>query len=154
MARRRELQGIANALTGSFVSRNNDFKGYWSVGQLKSLAINNGLTSITFSLNTLKASTDCDLLTFIEHHYTSMFENLLIKQQVPKIWIKEANIMIDFNADAGHSWLHDCSTSGQAFQCSCQITDDNLRNYSSIIYGISAPHSAEKELKSTRKFTL
>ncbi|MEO3738791.1 hypothetical protein [Kosakonia sp. WA-90] len=154
MARRRELQGIANALTGSFVSRNNDFKGYWSIGQLKSLAINNGLTSITFSLSTLKISTVCDLLSFITHHYADMLESLLIKQQVPERWVKEASITIDFNADAEHIQLHECLTAGEPFQCSCQIIDDNFRNYSSIIYGLCAPHSAAKELKSTRKFTL
>ena len=35
MARRIEPRGIANAINGSFVSRNNDFAGYWTIGQLK-----------------------------------------------------------------------------------------------------------------------
>jgi len=35
MARRSELKGIAIAINGSFVSRNNDFNGYWSIGQIK-----------------------------------------------------------------------------------------------------------------------
>ncbi|GAB0522942.1 hypothetical protein BT08F39_44010 [Escherichia coli] len=38
-ARRIDLHEIVNALNGSFVSRNNDFRGYRAIGQLKSLAI-------------------------------------------------------------------------------------------------------------------
>ncbi len=50
MARRVELRGIANALNESFVSRNNDFKGFWTIGQLKLLAINNNLSAMLFPL--------------------------------------------------------------------------------------------------------
>ena len=39
MARRIDLHEIVNALNGSFVSRNNDFRRYGAIGQLKSLAI-------------------------------------------------------------------------------------------------------------------
>lgn len=35
MARRIELRGIANAINVSFVSRNNDYAGYWAIDQLK-----------------------------------------------------------------------------------------------------------------------
>ncbi|MEI1646422.1 hypothetical protein QJN88_22845, partial [Escherichia coli] len=39
MARRIDLHEIVYVLNGSFVSRNNDFRGYRAIGQLKSLAI-------------------------------------------------------------------------------------------------------------------
>ena len=43
-----ELQRIVNALNGSFLNRNSYFTGYWAISQLKSFAINNALSSLTF----------------------------------------------------------------------------------------------------------
>jgi len=34
MAKRKELKNIASGLYGSFISRNNDVRGYWGVGKL------------------------------------------------------------------------------------------------------------------------
>ncbi|HGY8407389.1 TPA: hypothetical protein ACNTEZ_005223, partial [Escherichia coli] len=76
------------------------------------------------------------------------------KQQIPDFWVNEASIMLDFGANVGNTWLHECSTLGEPFQCCCQITDDTGRNYSSIIGGLCLPHSVMKELKSTRKSTM
>lgn len=154
MARRIELRGIANALNESFVSRNNDFRGYWTVGQLKLFAINNGLTTMGFSLTPSKADTYFNLRNYIVHHYIGMLGRLLRKQQVPDIWVSGASIMIDFNVNAKHSQLHQCSISGEPFQCCCRIIDDTSRSYSSIIYGKCKPHSVAKELRSTRKLTV
>lgn len=50
MARRTEFKGITHSLNGSFVSRNNEFGGYWAMGQLKSFASEKRLTSLTFTL--------------------------------------------------------------------------------------------------------
>ncbi|WP_152562854.1 MULTISPECIES: hypothetical protein [unclassified Serratia (in: enterobacteria)] len=154
MARRIELRGIANALNESFVSRNNDFRGYWTIGQLKSFAINNSLTSMAFSLTTSKPETSFNLQNDIVRHYAGRLEHLLRKQQIPDFWVSEASITIDFNVNAKHAQSYECSTSGEPFQCCCQIIDDTDRRYSSIIYGRCQPHSAVKELKSTRKLTV
>lgn len=151
MARRIELQGIVNALNGSFVSRNNDFRGYWSIGQLKSFAIDSGLTSMEFSLTIPMTDTIFNLQSYIVHYYTDMLENLLRKQQIPDFWVSEAIIMIDFNTNAESARLHECLTLGEPFQCRCQIMDDTGRYYSSIIHGRCLPHSIVKELRSTRK---
>ena len=153
MARRIELRGIANALNESFVSRNNDFRGYWTIGQLKSFAIDNGLTSMEFSLTIPKTDTIFNLQNYIVRHYTGMLGHLLRKQQIPDIWVGEASITIDFNVNAKHAQLHECSTLGDPFQGCCRIIDDTGRRYSSIIYGRCLPHSAVKELKSNRELT-
>lgn len=150
MARRIELQGIANALNGSFVSRNNDFRGYWTIGQLKSFAIDSGLASMGFSLTIPKTNTTSNLQSYIVYHYTGMLKNLLRKQQLPDFWVREASITIDFDANTENAWLYECSTLGELFQCRCQIMDDIGRRYFSIIYGRCLPHSVVNELRSTR----
>lgn len=154
MARRIELRGIANALNESFVSRNNDFKGFWTIGQLKLLAINNNLTTMEFFLTSPKSDPHFNLRHYVVLHYAGMLGHLLSKQQIPDIWVSEASITIDFNINAKHRQLNECSTSGEPFQCCCQIIDDTGRCYSSVVYGRCQAHSSVKELKSTRKLTV
>lgn len=150
MARRIELKGIANAINGSFVSRNNDFNGYWSIGQIKSFALDNGLTSVTFPLILPMTNPTSNLQSYTVNHYAKMLKSLLTKQKLPSLWVSNAVIKIDFNADAKHTKLYEDTTSGEPFQCTCKITDDTDRDYSSIIFGRCLPHSAIRELKSTR----
>lgn len=58
--------------------------------------------------------------------------------------------MIVFNANAEQAGSYGYTTSGEPFQCTCQITDDIGRDYASITYGRCLPHSVLHELKSTR----
>lgn len=147
MARRIELRGIANAINESFVSRNNDFEGYWTIGQLKLLAINNNLTTIDFFLTPSKNTPHFNLIHYVEIRYAAMLGRLLKKQQIPDVWVSEASITLDFNVNVKHEQLNKCSTSGEPFQCCCQIIDDTGRGYSSVFYGRSQVHSSVKELK-------
>lgn len=151
MARRIELQGIANALNESFISRNNDFAGYWAIGQLKSFSINNTLSSIIFSLTAPATNTIFNLQNYIVLHYSKKLAYLLKKQQIPDCWVHKISITIDFSVNAKHEQLRDYPTSGEPFQCCCKITDDTGRVYTSIRYGRCQPHSRVNELKSFRK---
>lgn len=150
MASRRELKGIANAINESFVSRNNDFKGYWSIGQIKSLALNNGLTSMTFPLMLSKANPTSGLQSYTVCHYANMLNSLLTKQKLPNFWVSNAVIKIDFNPNVELAKLYEYTTSGEPFQCTCQITSDAGRDYTSIIYGRCWAHAVAHEFKSTR----
>ncbi|MBY4840283.1 hypothetical protein [Pantoea sp. DY-5] len=150
MARRSELKGIANSINESFVSRNNDFNGYWSIGQIRSFALDNGLTSITFPLTFPMTNPASNLQIYTVHRYAEMLKNLLFKQKLPSLWVSNAVIMIDFNVNAKHAKLYEDTNSGEPFQCTCKITDDTDRDYSSIVSGRCLPHSVVRELKSTR----
>lgn len=150
MTRRIELRGIANALNESFISRNNDFRGYWAIGQLKLFAIDNGLSAVEFSLTLTKSNSRFSLENYIVRHYANMLGELLRKQKIPEVWVRVVSITIDFNVNAKEVQLHEYPASGEPFQCCCQIIDDAGRRYCSIIYGRCQPHSAAKELKSGR----
>jgi len=150
MARRSELKGIAIAINGSFVSRNNDLNGYWSIGKIKSFALDNGLTSVTFPLTLPMTNSASNLQNHTVNRYAKMLKSLLNKQKLPSLWVSNAVITIDFDAKAGHAKLYEDTTSGDLFQCTCKITDDIDRDYSSIMYGRCLPHSVVRELKSTR----
>lgn len=112
MARRIELRGIANALNESFVSRNNDFKGFWTIGQLKLFAINNNLSTMVFFLTPPKSVPHCNLRHYVVIRYAAMLAHLLRKQQIPDFWISEASITIDFNVNAEHEHLNKLNRHG------------------------------------------
>lgn len=150
MARRKELKGIAHSLNGSFVSRNNDYQGFWSIGRLKRFAIERGLKSVTFTFPVPASGEDFDLINDIGRRYTVMLADLILKQQLPDSWVKNASIVIDFYTHDDAAQSAECHTSGDPFKCLCQITDDGGCEYSSIIYGRCLPHSPERELRSNR----
>jgi hypothetical protein len=66
MSRGARLTNIASGLCGSFVSRNNDLDGYWSIGKLRSLADRYGRTTVLI-----------DVLTSSIHPSSSEFAPLL-----------------------------------------------------------------------------
>lgn len=47
---RNALKSIAAGVLGSFVSRNNDFNGYWAIGQLYSIALRSPARTVSISL--------------------------------------------------------------------------------------------------------
>lgn len=150
MARRRELKGISHSLNSSFVSRNNDYNGFWAIGRLKRFAINQGLKSVTFTFPMPASGANFDLINDIEQRYTVMLADLILKQQLPDSWVKNAAIVIDFYTNDNAAQSAECHTSGDPFKCVCQITDDRGGDCSSIIYGRCLPHSPARELRSNR----
>ncbi|NIY47533.1 hypothetical protein [Cedecea colo] len=153
MARRSELKGIANSLNGSFISRNNDFDGYWSIGLLKLFAIERGFTSVGVSLPLQQPDTNFSLINDIAQRYTVILADLLRKQHLPNSWVSNVSITVDFFAIVAGSQLSTYPASGTPFKCLCQIIDDNGWLYTSISYGRCKPHSAVRELRSSRRMT-
>lgn len=150
MARRRELQGIANALNSSFVSRNNDFDGYWSLGLLKHFAIGDGKRSVELLFPLLQPEASGKLMDSLLRHYTNMLTKLLTQQRIPHEWVNTVSITLDFRPQLEDEVLIKGAASVEPFACRCQITDDRGRHYASTLFGRCWVHSAKKELRSTR----
>lgn len=68
MPRRARLTNIAGGVCGSFASRNNELEGYWSIGQLRSLAEQHGASTVSL-----------DLLTLTIHPLSSEFAPVLAR---------------------------------------------------------------------------
>ena len=153
MARRSELQGIANSLNGTFISRNNDYKGYWAIGMIKNFALEKNFSSVSFSFPAQKTIASLDLLKNIESRYTTKLADLLMKQGLKSSFIENVSITLFFDGEINHLVKHDSHNTqdnGDPFKSYCHVTDDNGRTYSSTLYGLCRPHSAENEFQSTR----
>ncbi|WPU21121.1 hypothetical protein RI049_13565 [Cedecea neteri] len=147
MARRKELAGIANALIGSFNSRNNDFDGYWAIGLLKSFSVSHDVDPLTFSLLTDKPNFNHELFNQIPRKYTDMLVKLLRAQQIPLDFVTSVTITIRFKEPETKQSKITRLTDGKLYGCSCDIIDDRKRHYRAEAYGYCLEHSAQREFK-------
>jgi len=99
MARRREFKGIVKNLAELFSGRNNDFLGYWSVGQLFRLAQELGVDSITFDLINLQSDIDVPVLVNICQSMKGELKRILNAHKIPIEWVKSASVTFSFNQD-------------------------------------------------------
>lgn len=77
MARRRELLDIARGISSSFNSRNNDYKGYWTLGVLYKFVSTNNIESLEFDiLNSVTPSSTEDFYQVISR-YNALLRRLL-----------------------------------------------------------------------------
>lgn len=147
MARRKELAGVARGLISSFNSRNNDVGGYWSIGQLKSLAAKQSLEAITFNLLSTESVSDSYLISEVTKNYSAKLYALLKSHCLPTNWVLNAAITIQFSGvTPSHSEVFRYSL-GEFYRCSCELIDDNGKNHTASDYGFCHLHAPHKEFK-------
>lgn len=90
-------------------------------------------------------------MNHVSQHYTDVLADLLVKQQIPDVWVKEISIKLDFGEINEDISLDDSPTLGEPFKSVCQIIADNGSRYFSVFYGRCQPHCAQKEWRSLRE---
>jgi hypothetical protein len=147
MPRGAHLTNIASGLCGSFASRNNELDGYWSIGQLRSLAERHGVI--------------LDLLTSTIHPASSEFAPVLVRYRrllaqladlscIRLEEIKAARITLDF---APTPWprIHYYKPQwGDQFTLTVTINADSRA--AGIVHhaGYCRPHDPAQESRSAR----
>ena len=76
MPTRRAQRGIAHGIARSFVSRNNDYRGYWALGMLRSYAEEHRLDEVVIQLKPARESRGSPLLDYLEDRYRAMLERV------------------------------------------------------------------------------
>lgn len=92
MPRRRELKGITINFAKLLSGRNNDYLGYWAVGQLSLLAQTNKVESISLDLSNLNNSIDSPQALEICQQMTTKLNRLLEPHKIPNAWIKSISV--------------------------------------------------------------
>lgn len=150
MAGSRHLKGIAQGLLGTFVSRNNDIYGYWGLGILRSLAVNNGLTKIFIDLTENDDNfSDTSPLRLTEHTYKKRLNDMLDKAGIDQNEVSRAEIRIEFcTFEEYPKAVRD--TRGEPYVCSVLLSNRFGSSYVASKIGVCAPHDPNKDRKSTR----
>lgn len=150
MARRKQLKGIALALLGTFVSRNNDIYGYWGLGVLKLCAMKNGLSKIIIDLLEQSPGFDANSPIHIaEKTYQSWLFRTLEKARFDKKQLERAEIHLEFSTfDEFPKAIRD--TRGEPYQCSVILKSKGGTSYLISKIGVCAEHDPAKDRQSTR----
>lgn len=90
------LTNIASGLCGSFASRNNELDGYWSIGQLRSLAERHGESTVIFDLLTSTIQPLSSEFGIVLVRYRRLFAKLADLSSIRFEEITAARITLDF----------------------------------------------------------
>ena len=120
---RSELNGVAAGLAGSFVSRNNDVDGFWSLGLLRLFADQLQLKSLRFDIANGRTEPDAPLLLRVCHTYQASLARQLAARGIDRSMVAHAEILVSFDA-LGSPSMPPARTYGPPFLCSVRLLDD------------------------------
>lgn len=145
---RNALKSIAAGVLGSFVSRNNDFNGYWAIGQLYSLALKSRGKTVSISLTGDSGVPRGTLPGALEFKYGEMFFNLLARWAIQKDCIKTATIILEFECDMPSSQV--LANNGKPFRATFAVETDYGQCFQLQYSGACWSHNPARESRSTR----
>lgn len=148
MAKRKELKNIASGLYGSFISRNNDVRGYWGVGKL-CLAAQRHHTNVVH-LDLLSQSNSLMSAEFdkLVAGYHNKLQKYLKSKHLPSNWVVSAVIQLDFSPEYPEKYVP-IETWGSLFKLRVLIIDDRGKSYGVECFNYCGSHDPSKELRST-----
>ena len=142
MGRRRALKGVAAGTATFFVSRNNDFDGYWVVGKLHSYATEHSITKILIDLSG-DLPESLSKFASIASRYRSKIET---QAAIQGLTIHSSQIEVEL----GLPRTSRCLSDETGFVCTVTIVDDRGRAWTHNASGCSRPHDPKRELRSSR----
>ncbi len=145
---RRELLDVAGALAGSFVSRNNDVDGYWSLGLLRSYADSSDGGPLRFNIVDASAQPEDDLLVHVAKVYQQMLVQQLNARRIATEVVAKAVVILTFVRNLSNA--PPATTYGAPFLCTVRLTDRRDREFERTIVGHCAPHDPQRERRSMR----
>ena len=155
MPRRRLLRSVAGGLSGKFVSRYNDVKGYWALGVLyddTSKRFFGRLKQSQFELNILTGDSS-PKLKYSKHIAAPLAEFLrgqLDRVGLDAINVVNAVVVVKFSASSADARIIRDETWGEPFTCKVSITDDLGKIHTSERHGLCGIHDKSRESKSSR----
>lgn len=153
MPRRRELKGITINFAKLLSGRNNDYLGYWAVGQLSLLAQKNSVESITIDLLSLSNSLDSPQTLEMFQQMKAELNRLLEAQNIPCVWVKSVSVEFSFNQEYQEKYHYWRSALGKHYLVAVEIETDLGYINKALEGGNVNPHDPSKEHRSNRLLT-
>ncbi|MBA6231323.1 hypothetical protein H4J55_04735 [Colwellia sp. MB3u-22] len=145
MPRRRELKGIAINFAQLLSGRNNDYLGYWAIGQLSLLAQENNVGSIKLDLINFNSNIDSPELAKIYHQVRAELNRLLEAQKIPYKWVKSILVEFSFNQEYQEKYHYWRSALGKHYLVTLKIETDLGFVNTAVEGGNVNPHDPAKE---------
>lgn len=145
MPRRREFKGIVKNLAELLSGRNNDYLGYWAVGQLSLQAKEHGVNTISLDLINGKSDISSPLLVDMCQSMQSAMNRILNAHKLPKEWIKSASVKFSFNQEYQEKYHYWRSALGTPYLVQVEIETDLGYVNKATQGGNVKPHDPSKE---------
>ena len=142
MARRRELKGITINFSKLLSGRNNDYLGYWAVGQLSSLAQDNNVESITLDLLNLNNSIGSPQVLDMCQQMKAELNRLLVAHKIPCVWVKSVSVQFSFNQEYQEKYHYWRSALGKHYLVAVKIETD-LGYVNKALEGVMLIHTIQ-----------
>lgn len=131
MARRKQLKGIAKNITLWCLSRNNDYSGYWAVGQLYKYAHERNTHIVSVNLLNSHLNNENELISTLCSNLNKIVKHQLLKNSIPESWLK--NIFVEFHFEVPYVHKYHCwglaLGMGKPMLCNVSIVTDLGRKY-------------------------
>jgi len=150
---RRKLNGIAAGLATSFISRNNDMDGFWSLGLLRLFADRRQRHSLCLDIMSGRTDPDDQLLARVCRTYQSALDRQLTAHKLDRALVVEAEILVSFDTPRLSVKAPAAATYGSPFSCVVRILDDRKKEHTHTVIAYCAPHDPQRERRSARAST-
>jgi hypothetical protein len=149
MSRRAEHQNLANALLGTFVSRNNDVDGYWAIGRLRSDA--EGGNSPVMELDILNGTSRPETSDggAVAEFYREWIGPRIAKLREPTA-VAGVLVRLNFAPEPPFRFAREVSTYGAPYTCEVLVTSSGDATRVDRHTGRCARHDPTHEHRSTR----
>ncbi len=145
MPRRREFKGIVKNLAELLSGRNNDYLGYWAVGQLFLLAQEHGVDTISLDLINYRGDISSPLLADMCQSMKSEINRMLNAHKLPNEWIKSVSAKFSFNQEYQEKYHYWRSSLGKPYLVQVEIETDLGYVNKATQGGNVKPHDPSKE---------
>ncbi len=145
MPRRREFKGIVKNLAKFLSGRNNDYLGYWAVGQLFMLTQKHKVETISLDLINCKGDISSSLLDDMCQSMNSEMDRILNAHKLPNEWVKSVSVKFSFNQEYKEKYHYWRSALGKPYLVQVEIETDLGYVYKTTQGGNVKPHDPLRE---------
>jgi hypothetical protein len=147
---RKALKNVAGGLAGSFISRNNDYKGYWALGKMKAMATKGRSAEVKVTLVPSETRSAPPLVRQLSGMYRAMMERLLDRAGSSMHGVAFAEIATRFELDPVHAEIVPWPTWGDPFCCEVTIVDVRGNTFRQKRYSLCGSHNPSRERRSAK----
>lgn len=145
MPRSARLTNIAAGLCGSFASRNNDLRGYWVIGKLRSLAEQESLKAVVLDVLAQSIQPPSSELAQVLADYRRLLQKLANRSGIRLEEIVVARISVDFLPQPWPRAPYHKQQWGEQFLVTVTIRADGRADGIFSHAGYCRPHDPNRE---------
>lgn len=98
MSRRKQFNGVCHDILGTFVSRYNDYNGYWALGQYVALLENLRKSELQLKLSDVTETPENHVIAVSKEYYRGAVLRMMEANSMPQAWLVNATIKVSIVA--------------------------------------------------------